>query len=171
MPPLLGSHQIPIRDSLGVYQLEPVFKSEHRRLHPSRRWKVHLTTVQGLESRKQGLPDFSASGSAFILTPVHLHSKYVNVPPRCNAPNRARDSRRALDDVEIQKLLQDFFNGKELSKSINPDEAVAYGAAVQAAIHSGDKSENVQDLLLLDVTPTFSWHRNCWRSHDCSHQV
>uniref|UniRef100_A0A2K6CJJ2 Heat shock protein family A (Hsp70) member 8 n=1 Tax=Macaca nemestrina TaxID=9545 RepID=A0A2K6CJJ2_MACNE len=54
---------------------------------------------------------------------------------------------------KIQKLLQDFFNGKELNKSINPDEAIAYGAAVQAAILSGDKSANVQDLLVLDVTP------------------
>jgi len=54
---------------------------------------------------------------------------------------------------KIQKLLQEFFNGKELNKSINPDEAVAYGAAVQAAILHGDKSEAVQDLLLLDVTP------------------
>nr|KAF6477919.1 hypothetical protein HJG59_010814 [Molossus molossus] len=52
----------------------------------------------------------------------------------------------------IQKLLQNFFNGKELNKSINPDEAVAYSTAVQGAILSGDKSENVQDLPLLDVT-------------------
>lgn len=54
---------------------------------------------------------------------------------------------------KVQSLLQDFFNGKELCKSINPDEAVAYGAAVQAAILSGEGDKKVQDLLLLDVTP------------------
>lgn len=54
---------------------------------------------------------------------------------------------------KVQNLLVDFFNGKELCKNINPDEAVAYGAAVQAAILAGDTSEKTQDLLLLDVTP------------------
>ena len=54
---------------------------------------------------------------------------------------------------KIQKLLQDFFNGKQLNLSINPDEAVAYGAAVQAAILSGDTSSAIQDVLLVDVAP------------------
>eukprot|EP00162_Nutomonas_longa_P016107 comp22482_c0_seq4/m.55728 comp22482_c0_seq4/g.55728 ORF comp22482_c0_seq4/g.55728 comp22482_c0_seq4/m.55728 type:complete len:658 (-) comp22482_c0_seq4:93-2066(-) len=54
---------------------------------------------------------------------------------------------------KVQQLVQDFFNGKEPCKSINPDEAVAYGAAVQAAILTGETSSKVQDLLLLDVTP------------------
>lgn len=50
-------------------------------------------------------------------------------------------------------MLQDFFNGKQLNRSINPDEAVAYGAAVQAAILSGEGSSKVGELLLLDVSP------------------
>jgi heat shock protein 1/8 len=55
---------------------------------------------------------------------------------------------------KIQKLLSDFFNGKKLEKSINPDEAVAYGAAVQAGILSGKAtSAETADLLLLDVVP------------------
>jgi L1 cell adhesion molecule like protein len=54
---------------------------------------------------------------------------------------------------KIQELLSSFFNGKELNKSINPDEAVAYGAAVQAAILSGNSDDKLNGLLLLDCTP------------------
>jgi L1 cell adhesion molecule like protein len=54
---------------------------------------------------------------------------------------------------KIQQLLSEYFNGKELCKSINPDECVAYGAAVQAAILTGSKDEKISELLLLDVCP------------------
>jgi heat shock 70kDa protein 1/2/6/8 len=54
---------------------------------------------------------------------------------------------------KIHSLLQNFFNGKKLNLSINPDEAVAYGAAVQAAILGGERHSKIQDVLLVDVAP------------------
>merc|ERR1712004_270371 len=54
---------------------------------------------------------------------------------------------------KIQKLVKDFFGGKEPNRGINPDEAVAYGAAVQAGILSGSEDEAIKDVLLIDVTP------------------
>ena len=54
---------------------------------------------------------------------------------------------------KIQKLVSNFFNGKSPNKTINPDEAVAYGAAIQAAVLSGIMDENTKDILLLDVAP------------------
>jgi L1 cell adhesion molecule like protein len=53
----------------------------------------------------------------------------------------------------VQQLLKEYFNGKELCQSVNPDEAVAYGAAVQAAVLGGVKDEKIESLIVLDVTP------------------
>ncbi|GJW56763.1 putative heat shock protein 70 family protein [Tanacetum coccineum] len=54
---------------------------------------------------------------------------------------------------KVQSMLQEFFDGKQLCKSVNPDEAVAHGAAIMAANLSGNSGKGVQDLMLLDVTP------------------
>jgi len=87
---------------------------------------------------------------------------------KCLAPVEQvmRDSKFAKGDVDeivlvggssriprVQQMLRDYFNGKELCQSINPDEAVAYGAAVQAAVLSGASSTKLTDMILLDVTP------------------
>ncbi|KAG8038480.1 hypothetical protein G9C98_006176 [Cotesia typhae] len=81
------------------------------------------------------------------------------------ALNDAKMEKKAVDEIvlvggstripKIQTILQNFFNGKQLNLSINPDEAVAYGAAVQAAIliGDGDKNSGLQDVLLVDVAP------------------
>ena len=79
------------------------------------------------------------------------------------AMNDAKMDKSSINDIvlvggstripKIQQLLQDFFDGKELNKSLNSDEAVVSGAAVKAAMLSGDTSEAVSDFVLLDVAP------------------
>ena len=75
----------------------------------------------------------------------------------------AKMSREKVDDIvlvggstripKVQSLVSEYFGGRQLNKSINPDEAVAYGAAVQAAVLTGQTSDQTKDLLLLDVAP------------------
>lgn len=83
--------------------------------------------------------------------------------PVARAITDAHLDKRQIDEVilvggstripKVQKMLAEFFNGKDLNHSINPDEAVAYGAAVQAAILSGVQDKTVKDVLLVDVAP------------------
>ena len=85
------------------------------------------------------------------------------IPPLENVIKDGKLSKSQIDEVvlvggstripKIQQMVQDFFNGKEPNKSINPDEAVAYGAAVQAAVLTDVKDENIEKLILVDVAP------------------
>jgi len=119
------------------------------------------TTVE-IDSLYEGV-DFYTS-----ITRARFEELNVDLFRKCMEPVEKvlRDSKidkASVDEVvlvggstripKIQQMLSNFFNGKELNKTINPDEAVAYGAAVQAAILSGEEGGNVQDLLLLDVAP------------------
>ena len=85
------------------------------------------------------------------------------ISPLYNEIKDAEISKSCIDDVvlvggstripKIQQLVKEFFNGKEPSKTINPDEAVAYGAAVQAAVITNVKDENIEKLVFFDVSP------------------
>ncbi|OIW07281.1 hypothetical protein TanjilG_11915 [Lupinus angustifolius] len=119
------------------------------------------TTIE-VDSLLQGI-DFcsSVTRAKFEQLNIDLFKKCMEPVEQCL--RFAKMEKSSVHDVvlvggstripKVQKLLQDFFNGKELCNSINPDEAVAYGAAVQAAMLSGEGNEMVQDLCLLDVTP------------------
>ena len=102
------------------------------------------------------------------LTRAKFESLCMDIFQRTMAPveqvlSDAKVSKSQVDEIvlvggstripKIRELLTKFFNGKELCHHINPDEAVAYGAAVQAAILGGTKDERINDLLLLDVNP------------------
>ncbi|KAF7811379.1 heat shock cognate 70 kDa protein [Senna tora] len=103
----------------------------------------------------------SMSRAKFDELNIDLFTRCMEIVERCLSDAKMDKSR--VDDVvlvggssripKIQQLLQELFNGKDLCKSINPDEAVAYGAAVQAAILSGGGSDKIQDIVLRDVTP------------------
>lgn len=119
------------------------------------------TTIE-IDSLYEGIDFFATITRArFEEMCMDLFRKCMDPVEKCLRD--AKIDKSKIDDVvlvggstripKVQQLLQDFFNGKELCKSINPDEAVAYGAAVQAAILSGEGDQKVQELLLLDVTP------------------
>nr|XP_026488897.1 heat shock protein 68-like [Vanessa tameamea] len=107
--------------------------------------------------------DFFARVSRARFEELNADLFRVTLEPVEKALKDAKLSKNSINDIvlvggstripKIQSLLQNFFNGKKLNLSINPDEAVAYGAAVQAAILSGERHSKIQDVLLVDVTP------------------
>uniref|UniRef100_A0A2R9AH05 Heat shock protein family A (Hsp70) member 8 n=1 Tax=Pan paniscus TaxID=9597 RepID=A0A2R9AH05_PANPA len=130
--------------------------------HAKRTLSSSIQASIGIDSLYEGI-NFYMSSACARFEELNADLFHSTLDPIEKALQDAKLDKSKIHDIvlfggsthipKIQKLLQDFINGKELNKSINPDEALAYGAAVQAAILSGDKSENVQELLLLDVSP------------------
>ena len=127
---------------------------------------------RALSAATQATVDIDALMDGEDLNVVITRSKFEDLcmdlfkkcmPPLENVIKDAKMSKSQIDEVvlvggstripKIQSMVQEFFNGKEPNKGINPDEAVAYGAAVQAAIMTNVKDENIEKLILLDVTP------------------
>ncbi|XP_017245785.1 heat shock cognate 70 kDa protein [Daucus carota subsp. sativus] len=120
------------------------------------------TTTINVDSLHEGI-DYSAkiTRAKFENLNLDLFRSCVDTVKKCLED--AGMDKSKVDDVvlvggstripKVQQLLQQFFNGKELCKNINPEEAVAYGAAVQAAIISGEHNQKIMNLELLDVTP------------------
>ncbi|KAL0084596.1 heat shock 70 kDa protein 2 [Phycomyces blakesleeanus] len=120
------------------------------------------TTVE-VDSLFEGV-DFQSNITRAKFEEINSASFNGTVEPVERVLKDAKIDKKNVDEIvlvggstripKIQSLLQDLFNGKELNKSINPDEAVAYGAAVQAAVLTNQAgNEKTQDLLLLDVVP------------------
>ncbi|XP_027111017.1 heat shock cognate 70 kDa protein isoform X1 [Coffea arabica] len=115
-----------------------------------------------IDSLFQGIDFYSTiSRAKFEELNKDFFTKCMELVQKCL--NDAKMDKSSINDVvlvggstripKVQQLLQDFFPGKDLCKSINPDEAVAYGAAVQAAVLAGGSQEKFQDFVLVDITP------------------
>ncbi|KAK9189765.1 hypothetical protein WN943_018364 [Citrus x changshan-huyou] len=122
------------------------------------------TTIE-IDSLYEGI-DFSSviTRARFEELNMDLFRKCIKHVDMCLRNGKMDKSR--VDDVvivggsaripKVQQLLQEFFNGKRLCQNINPDEAVAYGAAVQAAVLSGNRSDKVEDTVVLDVNSNYN---------------
>ncbi|AFR92468.1 hsp75-like protein [Cryptococcus neoformans] len=122
---------------------------------------VTQTTVE-VDSLYQGT-DFSSNITRARFEEINAVAFKSTVDPVEKVLKDSKIPAAKVDDIvlvggstripKIQSLVSEYFGGRQLNKSINPDEAVAYGAAVQAAVLTGQTSDKTADLLLLDVAP------------------
>ncbi len=146
-------------DKRALGRLRTACENAKRTLSISTTNKAYIEIVSLVEGF-----DFNATITRALFEDLNIDYFRQCMEPVEKCLRDSKLSKSAVDEIvlvggstripKIRELLSEYFNGKELNISINPDEAAAYGATVQAAILSGaDQSEKLQDLLLFDVTP------------------
>merc|ERR1712166_1556105 len=145
-----------VNDKRAVQRLRKQCENAKRTL------STQTSTVIDCEALANG-EDFSLTLSRAKFEELNLDLFKKTLTPVTQVLKDSGMSKTSVDQVilvggstripKVQTLLSEFFGGKKLNKSINPDEAVAYGAAVQGGILSGDAAEATKDVLLLDVAP------------------
>ncbi|GMI24584.1 hypothetical protein TeGR_g2858, partial [Tetraparma gracilis] len=143
-------------DKRAIQRLRKACENAKRTLSSQPSAKVDVEALSGSE-------DFSTSISRAKFEEINMDLFKKTLEPVKRVLKDSGMAKEKVDQVilvggstripAVQKLLSDFFGGKELNRSINPDEAVAYGAAVQGGILSGDAGDATKDVLLLDVAP------------------
>merc|ERR1712070_167960 len=152
---------------MGIQHLLKVFKRKHGS-DPSKdkRAMRSLSTTHQVRVEIEGL--FDGVDFSETLTRARFEELCIDLFKKTLGPvqkvvDDSELKKSEIDEIvlvggstripKVQSLIKDFFNGKEPNKGINPDEAVAYGAAVQGGILSGEGGDETKDLLLLDVAP------------------
>jgi len=142
------------KDSRAVQKLRREVEKAKRALSAAHQVRVEVESIMDGE-------DFSETLTRAKFEELCMDLFKGTLKPVQKVMEDSELSKKEIDEIvlvggstripKIQQLVKDFFNGKEPSRGINPDEAVAYGAAVQAGVLSGD--EDTGDLVLLDVNP------------------
>jgi len=155
-------------DARAVRRLQTAVEQAKRALSSSAETQIHVEGLFTTDQKKKGESNYKTVDFNYTLSKAKFESLNMVYFNKCleTVKKVLKDAKlkpSEIDDIvlvggstripKMQQMLQEYFGGKELCRSLNPDEAVAYGAAVQGAILNGARDKSTANLLLMDVTP------------------
>jgi len=156
------------KDPRATRRLQNAVEQAKRQLSQSAEAQIHVEALFTLDTKVKGTANYKTADFNYTLTRAKFESLNMTYFNKCleTVKKVLKDAKlkpSEIDDIvlvggstripKMQEMLQEYFGGKELCRSLNPDEAVAYGAAVQGAILNNARDTATSGLLLMDVTP------------------